>query len=256
MSAAGTHTCGITTAQRAYCWGYGASGRLGNGSTTSRSTPVAVSGGLSFFQLSAGAGSGHTCALTPAYRAYCWGVGDRGQLGNGTLGNRLIPVAVSRTLFFIQISAGTAHTCAIARVVYRAYCWGSASDSQLGDGTPPATDFKRPSPFPVHTSLSFRQVTADGNHTCALTTSASSPRAWCWGLNDQGELGTGSTGRWAVYPAPVAGGLSLPNIDAGAQHTCALNTAGLAYCWGDNGTGQLGDGTTTDRRRPVAVVWP
>ena len=86
------HTCGTTTGNKAYCWGYGYDGALGNGTTTDRFAPRAVSGTLSYSRVFA-SGS-HTCGLTTGQKAYCWGTNSSGQLGDGTTTKRLAPVAV------------------------------------------------------------------------------------------------------------------------------------------------------------------
>jgi alpha-tubulin suppressor-like RCC1 family protein len=87
------HTCGETTGNRAYCWGYNADGQLGDGTNTQRLTPAAVVGGLSFGQV--GAGWDHTCGKTSAAVLYCWGAGEWGQLGDGTQTTHLVPTPVS-----------------------------------------------------------------------------------------------------------------------------------------------------------------
>jgi regulator of chromosome condensation (RCC1) repeat-containing protein len=86
----GNHTCGVTTDDRAYCWGFNGSGQLGDGTTTNRQLPTAVLGELRFHQVNAG--QDHTCGITPENRAYCWGLNGSGQLGDGTTANRLTPV--------------------------------------------------------------------------------------------------------------------------------------------------------------------
>jgi alpha-tubulin suppressor-like RCC1 family protein len=86
------HTCGVTTAGAAYCWGLNNFGQLGDNSTTNRTSPVAVTGGLSFAAVSAG--GQHTCGVTTAGTAYCWGSNSSGQLGNGTTITNLVPVRV------------------------------------------------------------------------------------------------------------------------------------------------------------------
>ena len=92
MSAGFVHTCGFTTAGAAYCWGFNIYGALGDGTTTDRSSPELVAGGVSFAAVSAG--DGHTCGVTAAGAAYCWGDNSSGQLGDGTTTNRLTPVRV------------------------------------------------------------------------------------------------------------------------------------------------------------------
>jgi alpha-tubulin suppressor-like RCC1 family protein len=93
VSAGNEHTCGVTIAGAAYCWGEnGYGGLLGNGDTTSSSTPVAVSGGLTFAAVSLG--MYHTCGVTTASAAYCWGFNSYGELGNGSTANSRTPARV------------------------------------------------------------------------------------------------------------------------------------------------------------------
>ncbi|NBX47349.1 MAG: hypothetical protein EBT22_09215 [Chloroflexi bacterium] len=157
------YTCGLTSTDIAYCWGYNASGQLGDGSNTDRLTPtlVAVSGGLTFTTIAAG--SAHTCGLTSTRTAYCWGNGPFGQLGDGSNSNRLTPtlVAVSGGLTFTTIAAGNAHTCGLTSTGI-AYCWGRGNVGQLGDGT--TTDHNVPTA--VSGGHTFSTITAGYAHTC------------------------------------------------------------------------------------------
>ncbi|HET7424188.1 MAG TPA: hypothetical protein VFJ92_11525 [Gemmatimonadales bacterium] len=146
-----------------------------------------------------------------------------------------------------QVTVGDQHTCALASTA-RAYCWGFAQDGALGIGTAPLNAVATPTR--VAGGLSFAQISAGTEHTCAVTTDQ---KAYCWGANFFGRLGTGGTAS-TTTPAPVAGGHRFSQIRAGGFHTCALTSAGKAYCWGGNGYGALGDGTTTDRPAPVAVL--
>ena len=141
-SGEGSRACAISLSNRAYCWGSGSSGQLGNNSTTNSSIPVAVNttgvlAGKTIKQISAG--SLYTCAIASDNKAYCWGRGDLGQLGNNSTTNSSIPVAVNTTGVLAgktikQISAGTSHTCAIASDD-KAYCWGSGSFGALGNNS-------------------------------------------------------------------------------------------------------------------------
>jgi alpha-tubulin suppressor-like RCC1 family protein len=233
LSAGSAHTCGLTTDNLAYCWGYGGTGALGNGTTTSHSSPTAVAGGLVFRQVSAG--SGHTCGVSTDNRVYCWGLNDRGQLGDGTLTGRLRPVAVAREVRFFQVTAGFRHSCGVA-TDGRAFCWGANSLGQLGIGTLG----RRLRPAEVAGGLRFRQVNAGSSgHTCGVTTENV---AYCWGRNDFGQLGDGTTTLRRLGPVPVAGGLQFRLVDAGGFYTCGVALNELTYCWGWNGTGQLGIG--------------
>jgi alpha-tubulin suppressor-like RCC1 family protein len=133
VSAGGGHTCGVTTAERGYCWGSNALGQIGDGTTTRRPTPVQVAGWLSFRLLSAG--SSDTCAVNLFDRAFCWGANTRGQLGDGTTTQRLTPVRVVGGLRFRQVSASEIrHTCGVT-TGNLSYCWGQNDNGQLGDGT-------------------------------------------------------------------------------------------------------------------------
>ena len=243
---AGGATCAVTTSYRAYCWGEGAGGALGNGTETpTQLTPVPVSGGLQFLQVEAG--EFHTCGVTyPDRRAYCWGENQLGELGDGTSTRRLVPVLVAGGHRFREVSPGRFHTCGVT-TSDQAYCWGWNNVGQIGDGTDVP---QRLRPTLVAGGHAFRQLDAGSEHNCAVTTTQ---RAFCWGSGRFGEIGDGKT--YLRYtPRAVAGGLSFDRVSAGNHHTCGETQANLAYCWGYNGWGALGDGTTTQRLTPVRVA--
>jgi alpha-tubulin suppressor-like RCC1 family protein len=246
VSAGGSfHNCGVTTDNRAYCWGGNYFGPLGDGTTTDRLTPVAVLGGLRFRQVSMG--TVHSCGVTTDNLAYCWGYNGDGQLGDGTTTNRLTPVALASGLRFRQVSAGWAHTCGLSYPDNRAYCWGSNFAGRLGDGT--TTD--RLTPVAVLGGLQFRQVSAGGDHTCGLTTANA---AYCWGFNRYGQLGDSTEVGRRLQPRLVAGARRFRQVDAGTFHTCAVTIANRALCWGRGREGQIGDGKTYLRFWPRAVA--
>jgi len=242
LSAGNIHTCGVTPAGAAYCWGYNGDGELGNETMASFSaTPVAVSGGLAFAAVSAGdavdAGGQHTCGITRAGAAYCWGYNGFGALGNGTTANSTTPVAVSGGLTFVAVSAGGGHTCGVTPTG-AAYCWGYNSYGQLGNGTTTNST----TPVAVSGGLAFATIDAGKNvHTCGVTPAGA---AYCWGYNGAGGLGNGTTTDSAI-PVAVSGGLTFAAVSGGAVHTCGVTPAGAAYCWGYNSDGELGTGTTT-----------
>jgi alpha-tubulin suppressor-like RCC1 family protein len=244
ISAGSSHTCGVTTDDLLYCWGYNEYGSVGDGTTTRRLKPVPVAGGRMYRQVSAGVD--FTCALTTGDRAFCWGTnsGDGGgQLGDGSrVNSRLRPVAVLGGHAFRQVTAGLYHACAVG-TDDRAWCWGSGGYGQLGDGSVAV----RGEPVPVAGSLRFRHVSAGYTHTCGVTTD---DRAYCWGQNKDGQVGD-STQTTALRPVPVAGGRRFRQVDGGLRHTCGVTTDGRAFCWGSNGGGQIGDGRTARRR-----LWP
>ena len=241
-----SHGCGLTSDGQAWCWGTNASGQLGDSSTVTRSVPAPVGGGQTFRQLAAGVL--HTCGLRTDGLAYCWGSGANGRLGNGATQTAILPVAVAGGHLFTSLTLGDAHTCGLRNdgVVL---CWGSNQSGRIGD----ATTADRLEPTPISNSNTFAAVAAGGSHTCALTTAGA---ALCWGAGNSGQLGTGTATPQQIVPVPVAGGTIFSKLAAGFLHTCALQADGTAYCWGSNanGSGRLGDGTTTQRPAPVAVV--
>ena len=192
----GFHACGITTTNRAYCWGYNSSGRLGDSTNVTRLRPTRVAAGSRRFR-HVDAGGDHTCAVTTTYRAFCWGNGANGALGNGKTYLSFWPRAVAGGLSFERVTTGNGHTCG-ETAGNRAYCWGYNGHGQLGDGTTTT----RLTPVPVAGGLFFRQVSAGREHTCGKTPA---DVAYCWGDNLLGALGDGTWQNHRVVPVPVAG---------------------------------------------------
>ena len=241
------HTCGVTLADRAFCWGSNAFGALGDGSDTFHPAPVLVKGGLSFLQVAPG--GSHTCGVTLDRQAYCWGSNEFGQGGDGSMVFfHRTPVRVAGTRQFRQISAGGDATCAVTASDL-AFCWGQGRNGQLGAGNQKNSR----SPQRVSGGLSFTRVTVSFIHTCG---EAKGKLAYCWGVNANGQVGNGSTTVRLLSPVPVSGGLRFAQLSAGTFHTCGKTVDSLAYCWGVNFDGTLGDGTTNSTTVPVAVVGP
>ena len=240
------HTCALKADGTTQCWGSNSFGQLGDGSTTDRFVGVTVSALTDVIAVAAG--SSHTCALTSVGAVQCWGDNRAGQLGDGSMTTSLVPVTVSGMSSGVrEISAGSNHTCAVM-TGGAAWCWGENGNGQLGDGS--ATNA---SPVPVNVSglgSGVSAITAGLDHTCAFTTDGA---ALCWGDNENGQLGDGSTTNSAV-PINVSGlGSGVSTITAGQQLTCALASGGAALCWGSNGYGQLGEGGFTSSPVPVNV---
>jgi len=250
VSAGDQYTCGVTTADVAYCWGSNSNGQVGDGTRTTRFIPTAVAGGLSFRQVAAG--GGHSCGATTDNRAYCWGANLDGQLGNGRYGARngsVTPSAVLGTRRFRRVIAGGDQSCGLTGSD-RAYCWGLNSYGGLGNGTIGGR-FTRP--VAVVGGLQFSQLSPGFGHTCATTLGH---QGYCWGRNTWGTLGDGTTTHRA-QPTAVAGGLQFRMLSTTlGNHSCGVTTDDRGYCWGLNDNGQLGDGTQFQRLRPRAIVGP
>jgi alpha-tubulin suppressor-like RCC1 family protein len=215
--------------------------------TEPESNLAAVATGLRFRQIDRF--GGHTCAVTPDNRAYCWGGNDQGQLGNGSTASSTAPSLVSGGLRFQHVSTGNLHSCGVT-LDDRVYCWGFNFLGQLGDGTGYPENIRRLTPVLVAGGRRFRQVRAGYAFTCALTTSSA---AFCWGYNVFGQLGDGTrTTRYA--PVQVKGGQKWRQINAGTEHICGVTQADRAFCWGMNFWGQLGDGTQNVPGKPVPVA--
>lgn len=256
ITAGGRHACALS-GTRAYCWGEDAFGQLGDARTINSTTPIPVvnvpsSTPIAFTQISAG--YRHTCGVAVGGVAYCWGDNRQGQVGGGAAGGfQDSPTPVSGGLAFAAVTAGdSSHTCGLT-AGGQAYCWGDNAFGQLGNGT---TGAPSATPVAVSGGLSFTQISAGRDYTCALTAGGA---IWCWGRNNYAQLGNGpfSTGdatRLSAVPAqvvstpvienpslPPSGPLTFTSVSAGRRHACATASDGNSYCWGGNIFGALGN---------------
>ncbi len=229
-----SHSCGLTVAGEAWCWGWNRFGSLGTGSATDSPFPVAVAGGHSFTQLTASSWEGHTCGLIAGGQAFCWGSARFGQLGDGTGGlspgiDRFLPEPVLGGLSFTTLAAGAGRTCGIA-TDGNSYCWGRTFDY--------VTNVYNNVPTLVGGGVPLVSLVVGGGFACGLESGGA---AYCWGTNWFGQLGVGDTLE-RVVPTAVLGGHTFTQLAAGDYHACGLTTAGSIFCWGYNGTGALGNG--------------
>jgi alpha-tubulin suppressor-like RCC1 family protein len=251
ISGGGEHTCVLTTAGGVKCWGHNNFGGLGDGTRTPRSLPVDVVGLTSGVKQVA-AGRHFTCALMLAGGVECWGLNESGQLGDGTSENPVTPVDVIGLDHGVRaIGAFANHACALLDGG-RVKCWGANEHGELGDGKS-VNSWK---PVDVRGLVAPAIALAPGgrhsggSHTCVVIEGGG---VECWGRNDSGQLGDGTTSTHAT-PVRVIGLEGAVSVAVGGYHSCALLGTGRVKCWGRNGAGQLGDGTTTDRAAPVDVV--
>jgi alpha-tubulin suppressor-like RCC1 family protein len=270
LAAGGRHSCVIVSGGGVDCWGVNPSGELGDGTTTDTSSPVEVKdvGGVGTLSKATAiaAGSDQTCAIVSGGGVDCWGVNGAGELGNGTqTSGSDVPVQVKGlggmgTLSgAIAIAAGDVWTCAIVSGG-GVDCWGDNSFGELGNG---GTTGNSSVPvqvmdggLPQRPLSGAVAIAAGSDQTCVIVSGGGVD---CWGANAFGELGYGSTNP-ASEPVPVGGvgGSGVLSgavaIAAGDGQTCAVVSGGGVDCWGRNGFGELGNGTTTNSDVPVQVV--
>ncbi len=291
VAAGSQHTCAITNANSVYCWGDGALGEMGNGTTLTVNKRPAnpVSGLTDASAISAGgyADTGHTCALTgsgSSHGVVCWGSDVYGQLGNGSVANFSTTPVNSLGSGVSAIAVGVNHSCALMNDG-TLRCWGSDSSGQLGDGVYSIST----TPIAVLGGESgVTQVGTGDRNTCALING----KVYCWGNNRDFQLGDGSSinrpaltevsgltgtvtaidsgmnqtcvivdggvkcwGNSAAAPAIlITAGSSVTSLSVTNLHACAV-VAGAVKCWGDDTHGQLGDGNTTgSSATPVQVT--
>jgi len=181
------HSCGLATSGAVYCWGYNAFGQLGDNTTVDKPTPVQAGAPAAVTFATVEAGYAHTCAVTSAGAAYCWGGNGNAQLGDNTTVDKLVPTAVQGGVVFAVVSGGGNHTCGVSTSGI-GYCWGANGSGQIGDNTTLA----KLAPAVTAGSLSLSVAAAGLNHSCAVAAGASAS-VYCWGANDHGELGDGTT---------------------------------------------------------------
>ncbi len=241
------HTCALISGGKVKCWGNNDYGHLGNGTQDPHLTPQDVNG-LAQGVLMISTQRSHNCALTDTGLVKCWGSNSQGQLGDGTTTDRSEPVDVTGLSSNTNsVAAGGRHTCALSDSG-GVKCWGDNYYGQLGDNN--NNDSSTPVDV-VGLSSGVTHISLGRYHTCVVVTGGG---VKCWGKNEFGQLGDGSTSD-VNSPVDVVGlSNGVSTIIAGEDHTCALMTGGGMKCWGYNYYGQLGDGTDDDRYTPVDVV--
>ena len=259
ISAGHQHTCAILDDDSLACWGSNNHERLGLGSgdTSNRTSPTTVDlgdddMGNAHTAKAVSLGNSHTCAILGNGDLNCWGFNGSGRLGDGTATDRDIPHFVNlggiRTAK--AVSLGNTHTCAI-RDDDSLLCWGSNNDGRLGIGDSSAGDQAHPTAVPLAAGRTAKAIALGNHHACAILDNDS---LVCWGSGDDGRLGLGdTTDRDTPTAVDLGAGRTASSVSCGSSHTCALLDDGSVKCWGQNTSGQVGDGSNDDRDAPTAV---
>jgi alpha-tubulin suppressor-like RCC1 family protein len=248
VSAGESHSLAVRRDGTAWAWGSGGSGRLGDGTTVAKSSPVSVLGNFTdWCQVSAGCA--HSLGVRTNGTIWSWGINGIGGLGDGTTVNKSSPVSVVGGFTdWCQVSAGRAHSLAVRRNG-TAWAWGPGSTGQLGDGT----TVNKSSPVSVLGGFTdWCQVSAGTSldHSLGLRTDGT---IWSWGCNSSSQLGDGTTVNKSS-PVSVLGGFTdWCRVSAGGQHSLAVRRNGTAWAWGNGTCGRLGLGYLGQRAVPVQV---
>ena len=231
VSARGSYTLALNNKGRLYAWGNNSSGRLGDGTTTDRSTPTRVGTASNWARISPG--SGHSLAINTKGELYAWGGNNYGRLGDGTTTARKTPTRIGTASNWEHIAVGRSFNLAINKDG-ELYAWGRNSLGQLGDNT--ETDRHRPTR--IGTASNWTDIAAGYNHSLAL--------------NSNGELYAWGNGK-SKKPTRIGTASGWKSIAAGRVHAFAISGRDELYAWGSNNFGQLGDGTTTRQSEPKKI---
>ena len=253
ISAGGGFAIGLKSDGTLWAWGDNSSGQLGDGTTTNKTTPTQIGTATNWSAISAG--GFHTTALKSDGTLWAWGDNSLGQLGVGTITNKTTPTQIGTDINWNAIAAGgNSNGGAGSRTIAlksdgTLWAWGSNGYGQLGDGTTTT----KTTPTQIGTATNWSAIAAGGDHTLALKSDGT---LWAWGSNWWGQLGDGTTTN-KTTPTQIGTATNWTAISAGSNHTIALKSDGTLWAWGlnsgFNSSGQLGDGTTTDKITPVQI---
>lgn len=240
------HTCAVTKAGEVWCWGRNTEGQVGSGAgAESIAAPVKVAACAS----QVASGEDFSCALRRDGEVICWGNGDDGRLGTGSTDSSRTPAKVAGLTDVIDIAAGADHVCAATKAG-EVWCWGSNGYKRLGSESAGSSSAR---PIQVEGISGAVQVAVGTYHSCAISKRG---RLQCWGYNYYGQLGNGQTGSEATSASPVntKGLRNVAHVDLAEEHSCAVTENGRAYCWGQDGYGNLGGENRGDQSEPQQVA--
>jgi alpha-tubulin suppressor-like RCC1 family protein len=242
----GCHSVALKNNGTLWAWGCNASGQLGDGTTTARSTPIQVLSGVATFSVGGQAGwslTGHSIAVKTDGSLWGWGANDQGQQCDAPTANRLTPTHIGALTNWSSVAGGQSHSL-VQKTDGTLWGCGLNSSGQLGNGTWNTGS----TPVQVTGLSTIREPISGATHSGAVQADGS---IWTWGANLYGQLGNGTTST-INSPGQLAG-LVTATARAGFAHTLMAKVDGTAWSWGQNSSGQLGNGTTSDSALPVQV---
>ncbi|MDA8838590.1 putative Ig domain-containing protein [Candidatus Poseidoniales archaeon] len=235
VSVGDTHTCGLLANGTSMCWGSNVDGQLGVGNAVDRFVPAytAMPESASFTQIDLG--KAHSCATTSSGELFCWGRNSFGQLGDGTINNRLSPTMATLPTGFsvMSVSAGGDHSCVVFNGSQPA-CWGRNAQGQLGDGTLLGKLEPRLISNTAWTGVS--SITAGEEQTCAVTLVG---EVWCWGQSRVGMFSQTTSIVTSPVQVDTQNSIGASSVAVGEQHICISTTRWSMMCTGDNQAGQI-----------------
>jgi alpha-tubulin suppressor-like RCC1 family protein len=234
-----------------YAWGWNIAGQLGDGTTTDRDSPEAITLAAGVTPTAIAAGYYHSLAIGSDGNLYAWGWNGAGQLGDGTTTEHNSPEAITLAAGVTPtaIATGDYHSLAIGSDG-NLYAWGDNQYGELGDGT--TTDRYSPEAITLAAGVTPTAIAAGYDFSLAI---GSDGNLYAWGVNIDGELGDGTTtDRDTPEAITLSAGVTATAIAAGNSDSLAIGSDGKLYAWGYNGNGEVGDGTTTQRDSPEAIT--
>lgn len=260
VAAGAEHSMALKREGTVWVWGRNHWGQLGNGTAADSTVPYPI--GVLDGVVALACGERHTVALRRDGTVRAWGDNRDGQLGNGTYTASGTPVLVAGLPSVVAVACGSAHSVALG-ADGTVWTWGTNRASLLGCGRDPAyytsvpAPIRVPGPHGVGALTGITAVAAGGDHTLALRADGT---VFAWGNNTWGQLGTGSQTP-APLPVAVPGLTGVRLIACGGgplvgEHSLAVDAAGTLWAWGANGSGQVGDGTVSDRFSPQPLASP
>ncbi len=239
------NVCAVAANGTLWCWGWNRNGQLGLGDTEDRTTPTQVGTDANWNQVAVGAY--HGCGVRMDGTLWCWGDNQYGQLGLGSWDGFFEPIQVGRDGGWQQVSVGDRYSCAL-KSGGTIYCWGANWNGRIGIGGSEDARYNEPQ---LVSGADWIHVAVGYAHVCGINGVGN---LFCWGANQYGQLGMMSTGGVMFESMPQGIGSSVWDVvEPGNAFTCGIQSNGTLWCWGYNGSGELGLGDNMNRTSPSRV---